>query len=334
MASGMTHRPVLVAEMDDIRPFIRLLRGVALKPNALMEILGDMGQISVTVEDSRTLTAIAWIPTCIFTSFTFNPPVNDPPIFEIELESMLHCLYVLGNTGPIGKGKTLNKRRFADDNDEAGDDEGRWGRDRKGATSMRMEWMGKGHELKMLLRSKGKGPITEFSLRTLEPEELVNPEFDINQLVFSVQMRSEDLLSALADLPPSSRRITLVAIPPKDSRLTSDQVDEGLQKRQRDELGQLTIQAEGDFGSVELDYPNEKDVLERFACEESISVSYHSAHFNHLSRALHGTVKVCIQIDVRGLLCAQIMTQEPIDMNTHRGLLEFKMPPLEEDVID
>lgn len=38
------------------------------------------------------------------------------------------------------------------------------------------------------------------------------------------------------------------------------------------EMGQFSIQAEGDFGSVELDYPNDKEVMQRFICvDEGIS---------------------------------------------------------------
>lgn len=36
--------------------------------------------------------------------------------------------------------------------------------------------------------------------------------------------------------------------------------------RRIDEMGQFSIQAEGDFGSVELDYPNDKEVMQRFIC--------------------------------------------------------------------
>lgn len=106
-----------------------------------------------------------------------------------------------------------------------------------------------------------------------------------------VIMRSDWFRDALLDLPPSSSRITLSAIPPRargrgrghgsgsgndspeperDADVTANStIRTG---RRIGEMGQFSIQAEGDFGSVELDYPNDKEVMQRFICvDEGIS---------------------------------------------------------------
>lgn len=166
-------------------------------------------------------------------------------------------------------------------------------------------------------------------------------------------MRSDWFRDALLDLPPSSSRITLSAIPPRDrgrgrGHGSGSGNDSPEPERNADvtanstirtgrrigEMGQFSIQAEGDFGSVELDYPNDKEVMQRFICvDEGISFSYHSAHFAHLSRALQNSIKVCLEIQSDGFLSAQIMMAEGEKLGEHGGLLHYKMQALEDEVL-
>lgn len=166
-------------------------------------------------------------------------------------------------------------------------------------------------------------------------------------------MRSDWFRDALLDLPPSSSRITLSAIPPRargrgrghgsgsgnDSPEPERDADVTANSTIRTgrgigEMGQFSIQAEGDFGSVELDYPNDKEVMQRFICvDEGISFSYHSAHFAHLSRALQNSIKVCLEIQSDGFLSAQIMMAEGEELGEHGGLLHYKMQALEDEVL-
>ena len=97
--------------------------------------------------------------------------------------------------------------------------------------------------------------------------------------------------------------------------------------RQRAQVGNFSIQAVGDFGSTELDYPNDKEVMDKFDCEEPISFSYHSAHFGLLSRALNQAIKVCIMVESTGFLCVQIMmpVSDRVEVGGHSGILEFKV---------
>ena len=57
------------------------------------------------------------------------------------------------------------------------------------------------------------------------------------------------------------------------------------------------------------------------------SRSYHSSHFAILSRALHQSIKICLQIEHSGFLCVQIMmpVAENVPMGGHSGILEFKV---------
>jgi len=67
--------------------------------------------------------------------------------------------------------------------------------------------------------------------------------------------------------------------------------------------------------------------MDRFDCEETVSFSYHSAHFALLSRALNQSIKICLQVEHSGFLCIQIMMPvgEGVPMGQHSGILEFKV---------
>ncbi|KGB79583.2 cell cycle checkpoint protein [Cryptococcus deuterogattii R265] len=355
--SSNAHLPVFVAEMEDVRPFAKLLRGIGLKHNAILDATEDL--ITVTVEDARTLCAVAYIPSHIFSSWTFRR-TDCPATFEFSLDSLLQCLNIFGNAGSSGKENISNlrsKRRWAGEAEtvavEGGgaDEERRWAKERKGMTGMRMEWMGPGYELNLLLRDESKGPTTTCALRTLDPEEILNPIFDQNERALYVIMRSDWFRDALLDLPPSSSRITLSAIPPRargrgrghgsgsgndspEPEMDADVMANSMIRTgiRIGEMGQFSIQAEGDFGSVELDYPNDKEVMQRFICvDEGISFSYHSAHFAHLSRALQNSIKVCLEIQSDGFLSAQIMMAEGEELGEHGGLLHYKA--LEDEIL-
>ncbi|WVW82758.1 hypothetical protein I302_104769 [Kwoniella bestiolae CBS 10118] len=334
--------PVLVAETNDVRAFARLLRGIGLKHNAVMEI-SEAG-FAVTVEEVRTLCAIAWIPTNLFTSFTYNPPPT-PATFEFSLDSLLQCLNIFGNAGStstnVSTSSVKSKRRWAGEGEVGGDEEneeyvvnGRKGKERR--TGMRMEWRGLGYDLNVLLSDDSRGPTTTCELRTVEPEELMNAQFDQDDMALYLIMKSEWLRDALFDLPPSCTRITLIATPPK-APIPPEQpgatFSSNGRRGHRAEVGQFKILAEGDFGITELDYPNDREVMDKFDCAEKVKFSYNSSHFALLHRALHQSVKICLQIEKSGFLCVQIMM--PLNNNAgvggHSGILEFKMHALEED---
>ncbi|WWC69155.1 uncharacterized protein I206_103091 [Kwoniella pini CBS 10737] len=334
--------PVLVAETNDVRPLARLLRGIGLKHNAVMEI-SEAG-LAVTVEEVRTLCAIAWIPTGLFTSFTYNPP-STPATFELSLDALLQCLNIFGNAGASSGASTStaqsrSKRRWAGEGEVGVDEENeeyvssRKGKEKR--TGMRMEWGGPGYDLSVLLSDDARGPTTTCELRTLEPEELMNAQFNQDDMALYLIMKSEWFRNALFDLPPSCTRITLLATPPKQAHPPKEPTatisSEG-RHNHRAEVGQFKILAEGDFGITELDYPNDKEVMDKFECAEQVKFSYNSTHFSLLHRALHQSVKICLQVETSGFLCVQVMMplSDNVEIGGHSGILEFKMHALEEN---
>lgn len=160
---------------------VHLMPGSDRSQNAILDATEDL--VTVTVEDARTLCgtplsscticdmktltaigctkspAVAYIPSHIFSSWTFRR-TDFPATFEFSLDSLLQCLNIFGNAGSSGRENISNlrsKRRWAGEAEnvagEGGgaDEERRWAKERKGMTGMRMEWMGPGYELNLLL---------------------------------------------------------------------------------------------------------------------------------------------------------------------------------------
>jgi cell cycle checkpoint protein len=109
----------------------------------------------VTVEDSKSLAATAWIPTNIFSSFNFSHDGTE--VFEVSLDGLLQCLNIFGGAGAAGGGKLPllggKKRRWAGDGERGEDDDDEWTADKRKErrTGMRLSWAGEGEPLKVLL---------------------------------------------------------------------------------------------------------------------------------------------------------------------------------------
>ncbi|KAK4688112.1 cell cycle checkpoint protein, partial [Tremellales sp. Uapishka_1] len=324
--------------MPDVRPLARLLRGVGLKHQAIMTI-SDAG-FQVSVDDHHTLSAIAYIPCNIFKQFAYTSDHAEIGL-EIDLDTLLQCLNIFGNAGtsgnaPVGDRK---RRRWAGDAEEGAEVvEEEWRkRGKERVTGMRMSWKGHGDPLQILLSDEAKGPMTTCEMYPSEPEdEVVEHEFDEEKNVLYLIMNSQWLRDALLDLPPSCSRITLLASPADTDEMGNiARATASSEKRhqQRSDLGTFSIRAAGDFGQTELDYPNDKEVMDRFVCEERVSFSYHYSHFTALTRALHGSTKSCLQIQDNGLLDIQIMMplETNVPLGEMSGILEFKMLALDDD---
>jgi cell cycle checkpoint protein len=98
--------------------------------------------------------AIAWIPTNLFSEFTFNEPTDTPACFELSLDGLLQCLNIFGNasTGAASGPVIRNRPRWAGDGNEDDAQSGQGGNKRgAGRTNMRMIWQATGWPLSILL---------------------------------------------------------------------------------------------------------------------------------------------------------------------------------------
>ncbi|RDB24017.1 Cell cycle checkpoint protein RAD1 [Hypsizygus marmoreus] len=327
--------PVLKASVHDVRYFAALLRGVNFINRATITVT-ERG-LTITVEEARTLLGTAFIFSDVFDEYCYrseNPPVVasqdsqdseivDNTAFEVPLNTLIECLNIFGTAGSTSANVTTSKfkkwKKAGDDSDN--DDDGGRGRSAGGRgidsyfgggsekrTGMRLTYAGAGYPLTLLLAEDATGPTTTCEITTFDPEPHLELDFDNSKMVLKIILKSSWLRDALSELDPSFDKLTFIGNPPPDAEATTSRQ----KQRPRDnEKPMLRIQAAGTFGSTEMDYPNDRDVLETFECTRSVRFSYRFAHISRALRALQSSTKTSLRIDEEGLLSLQFLMPSP-----------------------
>ncbi|TCD60781.1 ssDNA endodeoxyribonuclease [Steccherinum ochraceum] len=322
-SQGENH--VLTASVRDLRHFATLLRGINISKKALIEI-NDVGMI-VTVEEARSLLATAWIQKGVFDEFVYHPPGQnaqpdnsqeaDPEIrnalFEVLLQPFVDCLNIFNTAGgpsPSTKKKKKYRgfRNQGSDSDSdgggAGGASGRSGRSggighylgsEKG-TGMRMSYAGKGYPLTILIAEDAGGPTATSEVTTYEPDPILDLPFDADMVVLRIILKSSWLQDALSELQTNFDKLTIFANPPPAGKAPSANAPP-----------MLRLRAIGTYGTAEMDYPNDREVLETCDCTAPVSFTYKAAQIVKTLAALRSSLKTSLRIDEEGLLSMQMM---------------------------
>ncbi|KAI0084004.1 Rad1-domain-containing protein [Irpex rosettiformis] len=354
---------VLSAYVHDVRYFAALLRGVSFAKMASVTIM-DSGLI-VTTEEARTLLGTAYIFADIFDEYTYNPPSQQQlpsqsqsadsereneelnAAFDINLSVLLECLNILGTAGPtttnlktndkahrfhgLGQGDGGNdnepgpskRNGRKDDKDVAGNarlDQYFGGGGKK--TGMRLSYAGAGYPLTLLIAEEADGPTATCEITTFDPEPRLELPFDAEQTALRIILKSSWLRDALSELEPSCEKVTIVGNPPPP---------EG--RVPRTSTPRLRLKAVGNWGSTEMDYPNDREVLEACDCPVAVSFSYKHSHLQKAARALQTSTKTSLRIDQDGLLSLQFLMPSPRARpgKSANAFVEFRCMALEGD---
>ncbi|KAK7035810.1 cell cycle checkpoint protein RAD1 [Favolaschia claudopus] len=356
--------PVLKASVNDVRHFASLLRGVNFVNRATVTI-AKTGFV-VIVEEARTLLGTAYIFANTFDEYTYHsetPPApqnsqdsdgdeDDNSAFEIPLNTLIECLNIFGTAGSSGSGagagnatsKYKKWKRPGEDSEPEGDDDDRGWRSSNGGsgargidqyfgntekgTGMRMSYAGSGFPLTLLIAEDAAGPTTTCEITTYEAEPHLQLPFESDQTVLKIILKSSWLRDALSELDPSCDKLTIIGNPPPP-------IVNGKQRQQPRAPPMLRIQAAGTFGSTEMDYPNDRDVLETFECTRHVSFSYRFGHISRTLRALQSSAKTSLRIDDEGLLSLQFLMPSP-KSKTEGGadaFIEFRCLALDDELV-
>ncbi|ORY37884.1 Rad1/Rec1/Rad17 [Leucosporidium creatinivorum] len=342
---------ILSATVTDVRPLASMLRALNFRPKAVMEIR-DHG-IKITVEEGRSIQAAAYLTSNSFASysFTLEAPARASPtpstdsqdmeddaphcIFGISLSTVLECLNIFGNaTASGGGGGKEWPRRMSDQAELEKKDDGK-------VTSMRMSYSGEGEPLVLLLEESGI--VTRCEITTYEPDTLMDLAFDDDTRVQKLIMKSEWLRDAFLELDPSSEKVAFMFSPAGNAPMPYNRYASSHRRRgghggdmDDDEDVEVPsifrLEAIGTLGSTEMDYPNDKDVLETFECFQPTSNSYKFGHMQLTTKALVASTKVSIRTAEDGLLSFQFMI--PVSGRVSKGaeakvcFVEFLVSPL------
>ncbi|KAJ7221667.1 Rad1/Rec1/Rad17, partial [Mycena pura] len=357
--------PVLKASVHDLRYFATLLRGVNFVNRATVTIAKT--GVVVVVEEARTLLGTAYIFADIFDEYIYHPDPStsvalsqnsdddeDNAVFEIPLNTLIECLNIFGTAGASsgsaaggggGTGRYTKWKRAGDDSDqEAGGDDDRrrsnantrgidqyFGSASDKGTGMRMTYAGSGFPLTLLIAEDATGPTTTCEITTYEAEPHLQLLFEADRMVLKIILKSSWLRDALAELDPSCEKLTFIGNPPP--------ANDGRQRDRPRAPGappMLRIQAAGTFGSTEMDYPNDRDVLETFECTQPVRFSYRVGHIARTLRALQSSTKTSLRIDDAGLLSLQFLMPAPRTQakpaGASDGFIEFRCLALDDEV--
>ncbi|KAI8999059.1 Rad1-domain-containing protein [Trametes punicea] len=346
---------VLTASVHDFRYFAALLRGLNFVNRASVSITAD--GFTVTVEEARCLTATAFVFSHVFDEYTYNPGaarpsqpsqvladddnVNDEELtataFEIPLGTLMDCLNVFGTAGLALGAKKKSLHGDGDDSDGGGgsasartrtngkDGAGNatldeWFAPGKG-TGMRMSYAGPGHPLTLLVAEESGGPTATCEITTWDPEPRLELAFDSDAAVLKIILKSSWLRDALSELDPSTEKLTIIGNPPpppgRAARSSAPPC--------------FRLRAVGQFGSTEMDYPNDREVLETCECAHPVSFTYRFSHISRALRALQSSLKTSLRVDDEGLLSLQFMMPAPRRPGRRsEAFIEFWCLPLDE----
>ncbi|KAG1760049.1 Rad1/Rec1/Rad17 [Suillus occidentalis] len=339
-------KPLLTASVHDVRYFASLLRGIGFSNRASMRFTADSG-ITVTVEEARTLLATSYIYADHFDEWAFDvdnlqaapSQLSAPDIdrhatsFEIPLNILLECLNIFGTANMTSSSSAGSKhKQWRRASDASDNDDGRrpntnridqhFGSNEK-RTSMRLTYAGPGHPLTLVLAEDSSGPTTTCDISTFDSEPNLELPFDAEQTLLGDQS-SFWLRDALAELDPSCEKITLIANPVTE-----------VQSAQRGIPAKplFRIQGTGAFGTTEMDYPNDREVLEIFECSRGVSFSYRFAHISRTLRALQNSTKTSLRLEQEGLLSLQFLVPVPRPRGgMSDSFIEFRCLALDDDV--
>ncbi|KAG5650882.1 hypothetical protein H0H81_010661 [Sphagnurus paluster] len=270
--------------------------------------------------------------------------IADNVAFEVPLNTLIECLNIFGTAGAASTtASSTNKykkwKKAGEDSDQEQDDD-HGGRGKNGGrgidsyfgsgpdkrTSMRMTYAGAGNALTLLLAEDATGPTTTCEITTFDPEPHLELDFD------NSKMSSSWLRDALSELDPSFDKLTFIGNPPTEEVASTSNPR---QKKISREVSKpmLRIQAAGTFGSTEMDYPNDRDVLETFECIRNVRFSYRFQHISRTLKALQSSTKTSLRIDEDGLLSLQFLMPSPKPKGTSaEAFIEFRCLALDDEL--
>ncbi|KAK3576131.1 hypothetical protein CHS0354_043099 [Potamilus streckersoni] len=203
---------VLLAKLDNVRHVSTILKAIHFKEIATL-FASPMG-LKVTVEDAKCVQANAFIQESIFHHYIIK---EEQVNFKINLTVLLECLTIFGSSAVPGV-----------------------------STSLKMCYAGYGCPLLLILEEDGV--LTDCSIKTLEPDEVLDFNFLSTNVINKIIMKSECLKEAFSELDMTSDVLQILLSPdPPYFRLSTF----------------------GNSGSTHSDFPKDSDMVESFQCTQT-----------------------------------------------------------------
>ena len=237
---------VFSASISNAKNVYHILKAVHFKDTAT--VFATANGLKITVEDSKCIQGNAFIQDQIFQEYMLR---EESVTFKINLDILQQLLSIFGNIG---------------------------------STALKMQHNGYGTPLVLTLEEDGA--VTDCSIKTQEPDEILDFEFAAGNVINKVIVVAECLKQAFNDLDTSSDYLQILMSPVKPY---------------------FRLSTSGDLGQSNHDIPKDSDMVEFFECSQTQSNQYRWSLLKPTLKAISLTNKVCIRVDHRGFLSLQCM---------------------------
>ncbi|XP_078040838.1 cell cycle checkpoint protein RAD1 isoform X2 [Augochlora pura] len=241
-----------VAKLGNLKTVVQLLKAINFNESATC--FGTENGLKVTVEDSKCMQASAYIPSHVFQEFTLTEDV----IFRISLNILVECLGMFwSNINAPGK-----------------------------SVALQLFYKGTGHPVTILIEEDDI--IIDCSLKTQDPDELLNFHLEPENVLNTVILQTELLKDILSELDNTSDLIELLLSP---------------------SAPYFRISTAGLAGICHIELPHDGDLVHNFQCTSTATTSYKLSHIKPAIKAFVYANKISLRTDTRGLLYFQHMVQ-------------------------
>ncbi|KAH0550014.1 cell cycle checkpoint protein RAD1 [Cotesia glomerata] len=257
-----------VAKLGNLKTLVQLLRSINFKEWATC-CCSDNG-VKITVEDSKCLQGIAYIPKIIFQEYNLAEDV----IFKINLTVLVECLGMF------------------------------WSSISTQGVSVMLQLMYKdvGHPVSVLIEEDGI--LTDCSLKTLEPDDLIDFNIEPSNVLNKVILNTEILRDIWSELDPTTDVIALLLSP---------------------DPPYFRISTSGFAGECHIEIPHDTESIENFQCSIEATFCYQYSSMKPVMKALACANKVSLKTDSRGLLVFQFMVKTD---DGHLSYIEYYLSPV------
>ncbi|GLH03962.1 Putative cell cycle checkpoint protein RAD1 [Gryllus bimaculatus] len=254
---------VLVATLDSVKVLLQLLKAINFRECGI--IFATEKGLKVTVEDSKSIQASAFISEDVFETYTLNA---EEVVFKINLNVLKECLNSMSSSNYI---------------------------------ALKISYKGYGDSLRLIM-SQGSS-ITGCSIKTMEPEQMLDFHTGTLNIINKVMLRSEYLKEVFNELDPMAEYVEFILSPNTPYfRLSTHSIG----------------------GDCRVDIPKDCDMIESFQCTSLTAAKYKLSHIKPSCKPLSLSQKVSISTDERGLLCFQYM----IRIENYNGYIEYYCTPI------
>jgi len=243
---------ILIARLDNARTLSNILKAIHFKDTCI--IFASENGLKVTTEDAKCVQANAFVQAGLFSYFIIR---EEQTTFKVNLTTLLDCLNIFGSSSAAGTSSN---------------------------PALKMCYGGYGSPLILLIEENGV--ITDCSLKTQEPEETLDFNFNSANVVNKLIMKSECLKEAFSEIDGSSEVLEFLMSPDKPH---------------------FRMSAFGNTGSYHSDVPKDSDMVESFQCSQTQTNRYKVSLLKPSVKALILSSRISIRTDQRGFLSMQYM---------------------------